>query len=378
LHRSTYVFLLILLTIISSCNSEENIRDPKINFLLTPGTASGQLGMSKLIKSNYNIIPLQFGRINFNNGQITIIDSINKKIMVFSPNGKLNKEIKLPKSKKKHFYNSLTVDQEGRIFFISTINKAKGKIFNLWQIYKNKTTKISTLKPLSKTTSNQGITTRITSIPTGLIALNDEELAIIWKSRIVHTKKNRMGQNEYLNSIFTVTRLVIFTHENQKKRSFDLQPAFFKNKAGSKYSFNRIDTIKGFSDGKEVLINASFKSKKNKSIFRKIIFSVSLKDGTAKEIPLANHTWSGIIGISDSDQLYLFDRVYNKDYKTRALISIWRLNGSKMTSFVIESDPASSILGGLFLSRNGTLFSYKRIKNDIYSKKGGIQFLSWQ
>ena len=186
------------------------------------------------------------------------------------------------------------------------------------------------------------------------------------------------GQDEYLFSTYTVSSLQILTHEDSGIRTLDLQPSFFTNSAGKDYTFRRLDYVQALSGGDKILIKAGYTSRKNSRIIKKMLFSVMLKNGKAHEIPVPGKKWDGILGVTDDDRIFTLDRVYNKNQKTRASISIWKTDGNRIFTFRIESNPVSSILGGLFLSRDGTLFSFQRLRSNIYSRSRGIRFLSWK
>ena len=376
----TFSFLLTLISTISiACGGGESIRTPKKLFLLQPGKGPGQLALSSAVQNNGDLLPLQSGEINFDSRRITIIDPINKKIMILNDDGSLIKEHPLPEKSGAQFYTSLAVDSAGRIFFLSARNTEKGRAFALWSIHKQNSKKILEMKTKVTEKSEGKIQTTVTSLPTALAPLDDDSLAVVWKSMIVKTARNpKTGVNEYIYSAYTVSNLQILNHTTGEIRAFELQPSFFKDRAGKGYLFRRIDRVRPLSGGQRVLINTDYISSKNSREVRRLLFSVSLKDGSAQKIPIPDSSWNGILGVTESDRIYTLDRVYSRGYKTRASISIWKISGKKLLTFRIESDPVSRISGGLFLSRDGTLFSFQWIRSTIYTKRKGIQFLSWK
>lgn len=367
----------LLATALLSCDADDIIRGYDKHFLLPPGTGPGELGVPQDQQQNGDMIPIPPGQITFDFGLITIVDQLNSKIMQYTHAGKLVREHPLDARLRDCFINSLAVDKHGTVHFLATRNNPEGRTFGIWQLKNGKFTELYKRKPVTGEADRGGKTEFQQRVPTGILQLDTERIAVVWHTMTTLRRPNEAGQPDDVEAGYSITHLEILTPGSDAGKMVIFDRSYFAGLDADGMVFKGIDEVQSSGDEDEILVKAAYKPK-NKQEMIKRLFLVRLEDGTAKPVKIGTDDWSGLLGMSADRNLFILDRVYVKKHRSRARISIRNTGGTVLSSFVIESKPADSSLGTLFLSREGILFSYEVVRKTIYNPQAGLLFVSWK
>lgn len=366
----------ILLLLLVSCGGVSDQLKPINLFYIQFGNQKGKIGTPAKTGGSFvldqNRVP---AFVSFDRERLTLLDTINHKIISFEYDGKLVKEIQLPQNR---LFEHLSLDPDRNIYFTEKITNTKSPEFKLWLIPAG-SSKIKLVRRLSPP-SQKDVGSEFSRIKR-IESPTENYLVIFWESLFKMTSSGQFppNSNGTADEYLTLSRIDLINVNqtgNEGLSSFALTGKQFTPGNENKGKFARIISGSCFEEDRTVLLELLYypdwqKNGSKEIKLQKEIFNFDLVSGRLERMELPVEKWTGFYRATDKKGIVFLESVNHSSEETEGILRIvFPVTGEEF-SYRIVTDPAHFLVTDFYISRSGQIFSF-------FLYKTGMQVVSWQ